>query len=195
MKEQLNSGKQNSIDFFTNNELKERKLSVTDTQNSKERFAHALLTPDDLLGEVQVTGCGHGVETLTPESILIAFKMDPQFDKDPKYPNQYQKAKTDKNGNIVLESPKHYLGFAGYAKITKLQGAVDKLFVEYHVIYDEPFEWFNGTTSLVSKLTINFTQSIRKFRRNILKYEQEHPSPGGSAPATQAALQSTANKP
>jgi hypothetical protein len=82
----------------------------------------------------------------------------------------------DPAGKPILGNPEPYSGFAGYAKITKLQGA-DKLFVEYHLIYDEPHEWFNGTTALISKLDQGvYQKAIRKFRRNLLDYEKQHPS-------------------
>lgn len=169
-------GPQEKLEFYTEEELKKRKLSVKDTDTKKERFAHAVLTPDDLFGKVQVTGGGYGIETRNPESVVVAFKLDPRFDKDPDFPNQYQTAKTDPNGKIVLGPVKPYTGFAGYSKITKLQGPDDKVFVEYHLVYDEPFEWFNGTAELASKLETSYNDNIKKFRRNVLDYEKKHPS-------------------
>ncbi len=61
-----------------------------------------------------------------------------------------------------------------YAKITKLQGPENKMFVEYHLLYDEPFEWFNGTTELISKLDQgSYNENIRKFRQNIIDFEKK----------------------
>jgi hypothetical protein len=177
-------GPQEKLEFYTEEELKKRKLSVNDTNTKKERFAHAVLTPDDLFGKVQVTCSGYGIETRNPESVVVGFKLDPRFDKDPDYPNQYQTAKTDPNGKVVLGPVKPYMGFGGYSKITKLQGPDEKVFVEYHLVYDEPFEWFNGTAELASKLETSYNDNIKKFRRNIIEYEKKHPSGGVSSKST-----------
>ncbi|HTQ39063.1 MAG TPA: hypothetical protein VMJ32_08540 [Pirellulales bacterium] len=194
IKQQMQQTKQKKIDFYIPAELQLRKLTVKDTSDTKERYVHGLLTPDDLFGEVQVGGTAHGVETLNPESILIAFKLDPRFDKDSEFPNQYQKAKTDPLGNIVLDPPKPYDGFGGYAKLTKLQGPDDRIFVEYHLVFDEPHEWFNGTQQLVSKLETSYTTNIRKFRRDV-----NPPAAAANAPAGNANVnnqpQAPANTP
>jgi hypothetical protein len=138
-----------------------------------------------LLGKVQVKGSGYGIETLNPESVVIAFKIDPRFDKDANYPNQYQTTKTDPNGKIVLGPETLYSGFAGYAKITKLQGPADKVFVEYRLVYEEPYKWFDGTPALVSKLDVFYTDPIKQFRNNL------NPKPANPA---QQAYQQPAKK-
>ncbi len=151
------------IEFFTPEELQSRKLTQKDTNTLKERYVHGIV---NLLDAVQVTGCAYAIETITPESLLIAFKIDHRFDKDPTFPNQYQLIKNP-GPPPVLGNAQPYTGYAAYAKITKLQGAQDKLFVEYHIIYDEPFEWFNGGANLISKLDISFKDNIRQFRRRV----------------------------
>jgi hypothetical protein len=169
-----NKPQNGKVEFYTDDELKSRKLTAINKDNLRERYAHGLL---NLLDDVQVEGSGYGIETRSPESLIIAFKLDHRFDKDPKYPNQYQLIKNNAAGAPILGNPKPYDGFAGYAKITKLQGPEDKIFVEYHVIYDEPYEWFNGTTALITKLDQGvYQKAIRKFRRNVLEYEKTHPA-------------------
>ena len=101
--------------------------------------------------------------------------MDPRFDKDAKYPNQYKLITNNAAGVPVPGNPKTYDGFGGYAKITKLDGPEDKVFVEYHIVFDEPNEWFNGTTALVSNWTILTKTDIRKFRRNVLAFQRKWP--------------------
>jgi hypothetical protein len=151
------------IDFFTPEELKARKLDEKDTNTLKERYVHGIV---NLIDAVQVTGCAYAVETITPESLTIAFKIDHRFDKDPTFPNQYQLI-TNPGPPLQLGPAKPYTGYAAYAKVTKLQGTEDKLFVEYHILYDEPYEWFNGGANLISKLDISFKDNIRKFRRRV----------------------------
>jgi hypothetical protein len=164
-KKQAENGK---VEFYTPAELKTRKLAEQDTNNLKERFAHGVL---NLLDKVQVIGNGDAIETRTPESLIIAFKIDRRFDKDAKYPNQYQLIKAV-GPPLALGDAKLYTGFGAYAKITKLQGSDNKIFVEYHLVYDEPYEWFKGTTELISKLDTSYKENISKFRRNILDYEK-----------------------
>jgi hypothetical protein len=156
------------IEFYTPKELEDRKLTEKDTKTLKERYAYGLV---DLLGKVQISGSAYAIETITPESLVIAFKLDHRFDKDPKYPNQYRLVIAP-GPPPQLGDAKPYIGFGAYAKITKLQGAQDKNFVEYHILYDEPFEWFNGTTQLISKLDTSYKDNINKFRRNILGFQK-----------------------
>ncbi|HZZ27274.1 MAG TPA: hypothetical protein VFE46_04640 [Pirellulales bacterium] len=167
------------VEFYTDAELKQRNLLVTNKNTLKDRYAHALV---DLIGEVQVSGSGYGVETITDDSITMAFKLDPRLAKDAQFPNQYQTIKINAAGAPVLADPKPYAGFGGYAKITKLEGSEDKVFVEYHLVFDEPYEWFNGTTALVSKLDFSFQADIRKFRRNLLAYEKNLPAAAAPQP-------------
>jgi hypothetical protein len=172
-KEDKKRAENGKIEFYTDQELKDRKLSAADKDDFKERYAHGKV---DLLGNVEVSGSGYGIQTQTDESVLVAYKMDPRFNKDPKYPNQYRLIKINAAGVPVLGDPKPYCAFGGYAKITKLQKTVehpeDRVFVEYHIVFDEPHEWFNGTTALVSKLDYSYQTDIRKFRRNVLEFEK-----------------------
>ena len=46
------------------------------------------------------------------------------------------------------------------------QGA---LFVEYHLVFDEPKAWFGGANLLRSKLPLMVQDNIRKFRRELTK--------------------------
>src|SRR5262249_1186868 len=156
------------VEFYTAKELQDRKLTIVDKDDCKERYAHALLGAAVLLGKVQVTGSGHGVETIGKESLIVAFKLDPQFDKDQDFPNEYQTAKPNPAGVVVLGSKEPYSGFGGYVKITKLQGDEPRIFVEYHLAYDEPHDWFDGGNNLISKLSIGYRDDVRNFRRRVL---------------------------
>ncbi|HEY2827065.1 MAG TPA: hypothetical protein VGJ04_05640, partial [Pirellulales bacterium] len=183
-KEEKNKRAENGkIEFYTDEELKVRKLKPIDKDDLKERYAHGMV---DLLGQVQVSGTGHAIQTTTDESILVAFKMDPRFDKDAKYPNQYKLITNNAAGVPVPGKPKTYDGFGGYAKITKLDGLEDKVFVEYHIVFDEPNEWFNGTTALVSKLDYSYQTDIRKFRRNVLAFKPKMAAGNNPAPSPPA---------
>jgi hypothetical protein len=41
------------------------------------------------------------------------------------------------------------------------------VFVEYHLVFDELPEWFNGANLLRSKLPIVCQDGVRKFRRRV----------------------------
>jgi hypothetical protein len=115
-------GAKSKIEFYSAAELERRKLTTKDSAQAKQRYAHAFIDSSDLLGKVQVTGSGYGIETLNPESVVIAFKMDPRFDKDANYPNQYQTTKTDPNGKIVLGPETLYSGLRGVRQNYKTTG-------------------------------------------------------------------------
>jgi hypothetical protein len=165
---QIANSQQKDVQFYIPAELAKRNLTINNKKDFRENYAHGLIKAETLFNKVQVGGTGYGIETLTPDSILVAFKLDPRFDKDSEFPNQYQLATVGADGKITLGPPKLYSGYGGYSKITKLQGSEDKIFVEYHLVFDEPHEWFNGTAQLVSKLETNYTENIRQFRRDVL---------------------------
>jgi hypothetical protein len=51
--------------------------------------------------------------------------------------------------------------------VTELVGVEDGLFVEVHVVYAEPYGWFEGRNLLRSKLPPVLQDSVRKFRRKL----------------------------
>ena len=127
-------------EFYTDKELTARKLAVTDTGKMKEQYAHAFY---DILGKVEVRGSGRVIKTIEPESVIVASKLDPRFANDAKYPNQWQSIEVVK-GRAQKGDPEKYSGLGGYIKITKLIGPVERVFVEYHLVFDEPYAWFKG---------------------------------------------------
>jgi hypothetical protein len=150
-------------DYFTDAELKSRKLTVTNTATVKEKYAHAF---NKILGKVEVSGAGRGIRTIDPESMLVADKLDPRFANDPDYPNQWQSIKIVAGAPALGKSEK-YSGLGSYIKVTKLKGAEDRVFVEYHLIFDEPHGWFNGQANLMSHLDDVYKVDVRKFRREM----------------------------
>ena len=136
---------------------------MTNTENLKERYAHAF---NKILGLVEVNGTGHGIRTIEPESVVVACKLDPRFADDPKYPNEWMSIK-NVNGRAVPSDPEKYSGLGGYIKITKLQGSDERVFVEYHLVFDEPYGWFKGGPNLVSHLDDVYPKDVRKFRRDL----------------------------
>jgi hypothetical protein len=66
-----------------------------------------------------------------------------------------------------------YVGSMSYAKITRLAGQADALFVETHLIFVEPRGWFDGNPILRSKFGVIAQDQIRRLRREIQKKRTE----------------------
>jgi hypothetical protein len=119
------------------------------------------------LGKVRISITTRNVKTVTNDTVVVASTVDPRFDQDAEYPNLWRSISADEAGRRQLGPPQRYSGLASYMKATKLGGADDLLFVEYHVAFAEPEGWFNGTNLLRSKLPIVAQDMVRKFRRNL----------------------------
>lgn len=166
--EQGQKGKRGAAQYFTAQELKDRNLTVIDTDKLKERYAHAEIP---LFGQVKVSGTGHGMRTTTPDSVLVSFLLDPRFAKDPKYPNQWQPGHQDDLGNLVYGNPLPYSGSGAYMKISRLVDPPDRVFIEYHLVFDEPNGWFGGGNNLIAKLPNQYEADVRKFREDLKAFE------------------------
>jgi hypothetical protein len=150
-------------EFYTDKELTARQLAVADTGKMKEQYAHAF---NNILGKVEVRGSSREIKTIEPESVIVASKLDPRFASDAKYPNQWQSIEVVK-GRAQKADPETYSGLGGYTKITKLIGPVERVFVEYHLVFDEPHGWFKGEPNLVLHLDDVYKKDVRKFRRDL----------------------------
>ncbi len=69
--------------------------------------------------------------------------------------------------------PRTYSGLGAYIKITKLAGPEERVFVEYHLVFDEPYGWFKGEPNLVAHLDEVYPKDVRKFRRDMLNVAQQ----------------------
>ena len=140
-----------------------------------EWFAHGEFTllSQDL--RLRVEGTAHTVESVTPESGTMAGLIDKRFTQSAKYPNRWRPILRDENGGIRRDAAKQpllgpaapYISAGGYLKVTKLIQPAGALFVEYHLIYDEPKGWFNGKDLLRTKLPIKTEGDVRDFRHQV----------------------------
>jgi hypothetical protein len=125
---------------------------------------------------VQISGTGYGIQTNEKESVLVAFRLDPKFAKDATYPNEWRGFISDAAGNKKPGNPNPYEGAGGYVKVTELKGVkTPAVFIEYHLIFDEPFGWFNGAATLSSKLPTKYDEDVRQFRIDLKSYEKKNP--------------------
>jgi hypothetical protein len=167
----LESGnKEHKVQVLTEAELAQRKLAAKADGKYEERFTHAVFV---LLNDVQLGATSHTVLTQTDESLLFASRLDPRFTKDAEFPNQWRSLKKDEEGKTVLGPPHPYAGSGSYLKITRLKrevsGRDDALFVEGHLVFVEPREWFASTNRLRSKLPTLIQDQVRSFRRELEK--------------------------
>jgi hypothetical protein len=149
-----------------------------DTATKRDRYAHAKL---DLFNMANVRATGHGVSTQTKDSVLIAFKLDPQFAKNANFPNQWNGIGKNAAGVKVPGPVQPYDGAGGYVKVTRVADSEKpQVFIEYHLVFDEPFGWFDGKPVLTSKLPTKVEADVRSFRRDIIKWMKANPQPAGA---------------
>jgi hypothetical protein len=173
MKNQVNKGgNRGTAEFYKPEELKERGLQIIDQKDHKDRYAHVLLP---LFNMVEISGTGYGVQTSDKESVLVAFKLDPQFAKDPKYPNEWRPLNRGPAGVAAKGAPQPYDGAGGYVKVTELKDQkTPRVFIEYHLIFDEPYGWFSGAPTLSSKLPQQYENDVRQFRVDLKAFEKQN---------------------
>ena len=142
-----------------------------------EWYAHGVFTLISNVQRVRVEGTAHTIETVTNDSGTMAGIVDQRFNQDQKLPNQWKSILRDANGSILkdekgqpkLGPPVTYDSAGGYMKVTKLVQPAGALFVEYHLVYDEPQGWFNGRDLLRAKLRLKTEGDVRSFRHQVMQ--------------------------
>jgi hypothetical protein len=173
-------GKNGALDFLKDKDLKQRGLVVIDQAKIKERYAFA--DKIDLFSMVEISATARTIETIGGESVVVAILLDPKFRGDKQFPNEWRPIKFLPNGAQQIGNANPYDGVGAYAKVTKLANPAGALFVEYHIIYNEPQEWFNGKGVLDSKLPAMIQNDVKRFR-NDLKAAPPNAQAGAAAPA------------
>ncbi|HQU41296.1 MAG TPA: hypothetical protein PK867_00730, partial [Pirellulales bacterium] len=122
-----------------------------------------------VLDKAQVSGIAHGVVTRGPNHILAASLLDPRFADDEDFPNRWRPIHRDASGKTNLGKPHSYAGLGGYCQAVELDEPRGALFIECHLVIDEPHGWFNGANLLRSKLPIVMQDNVRTLRRKLAK--------------------------
>lgn len=147
--------------------LKKRGIKVKDDH---ETYVYTY-TP--IFEKLRIHSVIRSIDTRGKDSVLLAGVIDERFNKDEKYANFWQALKRDDAGKLIIDSTKHTYDAAGsYAKATQLVEPKGAIFVEYHIVFDEPQGWFNGARLLVSKLPIAAKTNIEKLRAQLKKEEE-----------------------
>lgn len=156
--------KDRRLHILTDKEMEQRKLKVVSNKQREERYSHGTFT---ILDRVQLQAALHTVVTRQADSLLAATNLDPRFATDSDFPNRWRKLTFDDEGQRQLGPPHAYTGAGGYLKVTRLHEPAGTLFLEYHLIYAEPKEWFNGADPLTPKLPAIIQAEVRTFRREL----------------------------
>jgi hypothetical protein len=142
-------------------DLMKRNIPVPKDKNEGYGFVEF-----DFLDKVRLKATGHAIWSRGAESVVAAAEIDPRFANDKDFPNEWRAL--DKAGG-KLGDPNVWAGAGMYLKITKLKEPAGALFVEQHVVFDEPAGWFGGENLLRSKLPIATQKSVRDMRGEFAK--------------------------
>ncbi len=146
--------------LLTADDLKQRDIEKTDDR----RYLASHFTMFD---RARLSGVMQAQLTRADQSIILAATIDPRFAKDRDFPNQWQSIVRDDDGRSKVGPPQPYASAGFYIKATQLQQPSGAIFVEYHLVFDEPAGWFNGANLLRSKLPLVAQDAVRKFRRRL----------------------------
>jgi hypothetical protein len=155
--------KGNSAKTITAAELARRKLPARQVQNEGTGYLSF-----DFLDRVRLSVVGHSCWSRTDQSIVAAAYIDPAFNADPEYPNQWQAIQKD-GDTVKLGKPSVYSAAGLYLKITELVEPKGALFVEAHAVFAEPEGWFDGANLLRSRLPAVIQNNVRQMRDRLRK--------------------------
>lgn len=156
--------KERRIHILTAAELDKRKLTAESSKQRDESYSHGVFL---VLERVELQAALHTIVTRQADSLLATSRIDPRFDKDADFPNQWRKITVDEEGQRKFGPAEPYPGAHGYMKITRLHEPKGALFIEYHLIYTEPKGWFGGADPLTTKLPAIIQSEVRDFRREL----------------------------
>lgn len=151
--------------LLSNDDLTKRKLPPPQQPTDPRWIA----TDSTLLDKVRISATTQNVKTQTADSVTIASVLDPKFNQDTEYPNSWRPISANDAGQRQAGSPQPYAGLGSYIKVTRLAEPSGALFIEYHVVFAEPQDWFHGANLLRSKLPIVAQDMVRTLRRYLEK--------------------------
>jgi hypothetical protein len=146
-------------------------LSARSAPNMKEYFFYTTL---ELFDRVEVSDTRFGVATKTPMGVIVAAKLDPRFEKDREYPNEWHSINRNAAPQIAMGPAQPYSGAGFYAKVTRLINPKDAIFVEFHQVFYEPEAWFGEDDRLMTaKLGQAIPFKVRAFRGKLGKATED----------------------
>jgi hypothetical protein len=146
---------------LTDEEMQKRKLKLETPEGQEAKFVYNTFS---LFDQVEVSATRYVVVTRDKNDLLAAARADGRFTKDAEYPSQWRPILRDAAANISLGPPQPYSGAGAYVKITRLAEPADAIFVEGHIVFEEPYGWFEGGNELRSKAPTMIQQRAKIFR-------------------------------
>jgi hypothetical protein len=128
---------------------------------SRVSFGHLGIS---LFDKVRLSLVTHAQSFRSSESLVLIGRIQDGIEE---LPSTWSPITTDDDDKVRLGTAWPYALGAGYAKVTELKFEPRALFIEMHVLYVEPQEWFNGRNLLRSKLPPVIQEGLRKFRRRL----------------------------
>jgi hypothetical protein len=150
--------------ILTDEEMAKRKLAVANRDGREERFVY---TTFSLFERVDISATRWAVLVRGRNSVLAAAKIDRRFDHDGDYPNQWRPWLRDERAEIHLGPAQPYPWAGGYAKITRLTQPTGAVVLECHLVYEEPYTWFDGANLVRQKAPLMVQEKARTFRRKL----------------------------
>jgi hypothetical protein len=155
-----------------------RELSSTRTAilSADELRSRGIVDPDNqrhltadltLFNRVRISATMRAMQTRSTDSLVLAAMLDPRFADDRQFPNCWWPLARDDNGRQQTGAAQSYRTAGWYCKAMQLHEPAGALWIEYHVLFDEPAGWFNGANLLRSKLPLVVQEGVRKFRRQL----------------------------
>lgn len=164
----IRSDVKSAVAIISADALRSRGIETKTEERLRESFARQ---QGVLFDRVRVAMTYRVLTTVDDRCLIAAGTLDRRFDDDPDYPNYWQSL--SETGEVGPR--RRYTVTAAYCKVTRLHEPAGALFVEQHLLFAEPYEWFRGAPLLRSKLPLAVQDSIRRLRRQ-LRVEDERPA-------------------
>jgi hypothetical protein len=162
---------QTRVHVLSAQELARRNIRL-DPAARDTRWSHGIFS---VLERVQLSLTTCSTMSRTAESVVLAGKLDPRFTADAEFPNRWQDLDLQSDGTRKLGPPRPYVASVFYTKCTRLHEPRGALLVEYHMILEQPEDWFGGADLLRSKLPIAMQKSVRSFREDLRRAPRPAP--------------------
>lgn len=163
--------------FLRDEELQARMLSAIESEGVREAY---LYSTSNLFDRVLLSSTSRVYQTRHRASIVAASLLDSRFDGDSQYPNQWRPLVRDASGRLKLgKGVNRYSGIGSYVGVVEVAGQKDMLFIEFHMVFEEPQEWFGGANYITSKLPPLMRDNVQQFRAKLAKARQSTAKQGG----------------
>jgi hypothetical protein len=122
-----------------------------------------------ILDRVELEQTGRSYWTQTADSLVFASEIDPRFNKDSEFPNRWRSVEKVGDGELKKGPYRPYDGAGYYFKATRLHEPKGALFVESHLIFSQPNDWFDDPALLTSKMAPIMRDMAKTLREDLKK--------------------------